>query len=66
MTKRTDKEVWQTLEGQAVDDEIEAVLAMTPEQRRRELLAAGFDLADVHARADALGAVSPGPPASRS
>src|SRR5580700_8912897 len=33
--------------------------AMTPEERRRELFAAGFDLADVRARADALGAAHP-------
>jgi hypothetical protein len=59
MSKRTYKEIWQTLEGQAVDDEFEAVLAMTPEERRRELFAAGFDLADVRARADALGAAHP-------
>jgi aminoglycoside phosphotransferase (APT) family kinase protein len=59
MIKRTYKEIWQTLEVQAIEDEIEAVLAMTPEERRRELFAAGFDLLDVRARADALGAAHP-------
>jgi hypothetical protein len=56
MAKRTASEVWAALEEQDVDAEMEAVLAMTPEERRSELRAAGFDLDKVHAQADALGA----------
>jgi hypothetical protein len=56
MAKRKASEVWTALEEEDVDAEIEAALAMTPEERRRELRAAGFDLDEVHARADALGA----------
>jgi|SRR5579859_5219113 len=55
MTKRSPSEVWAALEESALDDEMDAVLAMTPEERRRELREAGFDLEKVHARADALG-----------
>ena len=56
MTKRSPSEVWAALEEDALDDEMEAVLAMSPEERRRELRGAGFDLEKVHAQADALGA----------
>jgi hypothetical protein len=56
MAKRKASEVWTALEEEDVDAEIEAALAMTPEERRGELRAAGFDLDEVHARADALGA----------
>jgi hypothetical protein len=54
MTKLTDSELWDALEEEAVDDEMEAVLAKTPEERRRDLREAGFDLEKVHAQADAL------------
>jgi hypothetical protein len=54
MTKRTDSELWDALEEDAIDDEMEAVLAKTPEERRRDLREAGFDLEKVHAQADAL------------
>ena len=60
--KRSASELWEALEDQAMDDEMEAVLAMTPEERRRELREAGFDLERVDAQADALGA-APAPPA---
>jgi hypothetical protein len=70
MTKRSDTEVWKALEKLTLeteldadfDAEMKAVLAMSPEERRRELLEAGFDLDKVHAQADALGAapVQPG------
>jgi hypothetical protein len=60
--KRSASELWEALEDQAMDDEMEAVLAMTPEERRQELRAAGFDLERVNAHADALGA-APTPPA---
>jgi hypothetical protein len=56
MAKRTDRQVWAALEEDALDAEMDAVLAMTPEERRRELKAAGFDLDKVHAQADAIGA----------
>lgn len=56
MTKRSPSEVWAALEESALDDEMEAVLEMSPEERRRELHEAGFDLEKVHAQADALGA----------
>lgn len=71
MVKRTDREVWAALEDDALDAEMEAVLAMTPEERRRELEAAGFDLDKVRAQADAVGAelappagAKPEPPAA--
>jgi hypothetical protein len=54
MTKLTDSELWDALEEEAVDDEMEAVLAKTPEERRRDLREAAFDLEKVHAQADAL------------
>ena len=54
MTKRTASELWNDLEGAAVKAELDSVLAMTPEERRRELRAAGFDLEKVHAQAGAL------------
>jgi len=54
MTKLTDSELWDALEEDAIDDEMEAVLAKTPEERRRDLREAGFDLEKVHAQADAL------------
>ena len=54
MTKLTDSELWDALEEDALDDEMEAVLAKTPEERRRDLREAGFDLDKVHAQADAL------------
>jgi hypothetical protein len=54
MPKPTPEEVLKAIEESEVDDEVERVLAMTPEQRRAELEAAGFDLKEVHAKADAL------------
>jgi hypothetical protein len=54
MTKRTASELLNDLEGAAVKAELDSVLALTPEERRRELQAAGFDLETVHAKSDAL------------
>jgi hypothetical protein len=54
MVKLTDSELWDTLEEEALDDDMEAVLAMTPEERRKDLREAGLDLEKVHARIDAL------------
>jgi hypothetical protein len=54
MPKPTPEEVLKAIEESEVDDEVERVLAMTPEQRRAELEAAGFDMKEVHAKADAF------------
>ena len=56
MTKLSDAELWDALDEATMDDEMEAVLAMSPEERRRELREAGVDLEKLHAQADALGA----------
>ncbi len=65
MTKQTPSDILAALEEQRLDDEMEAVLAMTPEERRRELREAGFDLDRVHADADALlRRVAPAPTAT--
>ncbi|MGH7269039.1 MAG: hypothetical protein ACREJ3_01300 [Polyangiaceae bacterium] len=62
MAKRTASEVWAALEDQAedqaMDDEMEAVLAMTPEERRRELRSRGVDLEKVDAEAAAVAAAA--------
>jgi len=58
MATRSASELWAALEEVTIENEIDAemdaVLAMTPEERRRELVEAGFDLEKVHAQADAL------------
>jgi hypothetical protein len=54
MAKRTASELWDALEEATMDAELEAVLAMSPEERRRALEEAGFDIEKVHAQADAL------------
>jgi hypothetical protein len=54
MTKRTAKEIWDALEEATLDAEMESVLAMTPEERERELEEAGFDLEKVRAESDAF------------
>ncbi len=54
MSKRSPEDILSDIEDSEADDEIERVLAMTPEERRRELGAGGFDMASLHARADAL------------
>jgi hypothetical protein len=53
-SKRSPEDILSDIEDSEADDEIERVLAMTPEERRRELGAGGFDMASLHARADAL------------
>jgi hypothetical protein len=60
MTKRTASELWDALDEATIDAEMESVLAMTPEERRRDLVAAGYDLDKVHADADAFFASLPG------
>ena len=47
------KRTLRSIEEPTLDEEIEGVLAMTPEQRRAELEAAGFDMKELHAKADA-------------
>ena len=61
MSKRTPEETLAAIESQAADDDMDEVLAMTPEERDRELAAAGFDLAAVDAKADALFAATQAP-----
>jgi hypothetical protein len=58
MSKRTPEETLAAIESQAADDDMDDVLAMTPEERRRELAAAGFDLAATAAKAEALHAAA--------
>jgi hypothetical protein len=66
MTKRSATDLWDALNDATVDAELERVLAMTPEERRRELVATGVDLDQVRARADAVVASIPGVPADAS
>jgi hypothetical protein len=54
MPKRNPEDVLKDIEDSEVDDEIDRVLAMTPEERRKELEAAGFDINEIHAQADQL------------
>ena len=54
MPKPTPRDVLKGIEQSDFDDEMDRVLAMTPEQRRQELAAAGYDPAEVHAQADAV------------
>jgi hypothetical protein len=54
MPMRTPAETLAALEAQSDDDEMDSVLAMTPEERARELEAGGFDQAAEDAKADAL------------
>jgi hypothetical protein len=61
MSNRTPEETLAAIESQAAADEMDDVLAMTPEERRRELEAAGFDLAASDAKADALHAAAQAP-----
>jgi hypothetical protein len=54
MPKRTPEEILKSIEESAVDDEIEHVLSMSDEERRAELRAAGYDIDEIHAEADAF------------
>jgi hypothetical protein len=74
MARLTATELWDALDEATIDAEIEAALAKTPEEHRRDLVAAGFNLDEVNARADALFAslqppapiasIAPGAPAA--
>jgi len=59
MTRRTAKELWDALEQAGDEAELEEALALTPEERRRELVEAGYDLDKIHASADAFFAANP-------
>jgi len=53
MPKPTPEEVLKAIEEPDPEEEMERVLAMTPEERRKELEAAGVDMNELHAKADA-------------
>jgi hypothetical protein len=53
MPRPTPEDVLKGIEDSELDDEVERVLAMTPEQRQKDLEAAGFDMAELNAKADA-------------
>ncbi|HEY8088175.1 MAG TPA: hypothetical protein VIF09_10030 [Polyangiaceae bacterium] len=52
--KPTAKEILKGIEDSELDDEMERVLAATPEERKKDLEAAGFDVEELHAKADAV------------
>jgi hypothetical protein len=54
MPKPTPEEVLRAIEDSELDEESDRIAKMTPEEIRRDLQDAGFDLAEVHAKADAL------------
>jgi hypothetical protein len=54
MSKRSPEDVLEDIEDSAIDDELDRVLSMSPEERRRELEEAGYDMVELHAKADAL------------
>ncbi len=58
MPRRTPEETLAAIEARADDDEMESVLAMTPDERHAELRAAGFDIEAGNAKADALRAAT--------
>jgi len=68
MPKRSPEEVIQSIvdsspvEDDSIDDDIQSVLSMTPEERRRELEAAGVDMRELRAKAAAWRG-APAPPA---
>jgi hypothetical protein len=53
-TKRSAKDVLDDIEHSEMDDEIDRVLALTEDELHRELTGAGFDVDELHAKADAL------------
>jgi hypothetical protein len=54
MPERKPEDVLKDIVESDADEEIERALAMTPEQRRAELEAAGVDVNELHAKADAF------------
>ena len=69
MSKRSAEDILKDLEDSDVEDAAERVLAMSPEERRRELLAAGFTEQDLRAGAaqwhERLRGAAPEPPGDR-
>jgi hypothetical protein len=59
MAKRTAKELWDALDKATLDAELESELAMTPEERRQELVKEGYDVDELDAEADAFFASLP-------
>jgi len=52
-SKRTPQEILKAIEEPpSFDEELDRVMAMTPEQRRAELEGAGFDMNELHDEAD--------------
>jgi len=54
MSKRSPEDILKDIEGSDVDDAIERVTSMSPDQRKKELEAAGFTEAELRSKADAL------------
>jgi hypothetical protein len=54
MSKRSPEDILKDIEDAEVDDPVDRVLAMSPEERQRELEAAGFTATELDAKADAL------------
>jgi hypothetical protein len=54
MSKRSPEQILQDIEDSDLDDVVDQVLAQSPEDRRRDLAAAGFDLKALDEKADAL------------
>jgi hypothetical protein len=54
MTKRSPKDVLEDVEHSEMDDEIDRVLSLSEDELHRELEGAGFDVGELHAKADAL------------
>jgi hypothetical protein len=52
MSKRTPEEILDALDDEEADDEMDRVLAMSGDERRREIEAAGADVDALHDRAD--------------
>jgi hypothetical protein len=59
MARRTAKELWDALDQATLDAELESELAMTPEERRQDLVKAGYDVDALDAEADAFFASLP-------
>ncbi|MDP9001199.1 MAG: hypothetical protein M3O46_13945, partial [Myxococcota bacterium] len=54
MSPRSPEEILKAIEDAESDDAVDRVLAMSPEERRRELEASGVDVNALHATADAF------------
>jgi hypothetical protein len=54
MSERSPEDILSDIEESEHERAADEALAMSPEQRRAALEAAGFDMREVHAKADAL------------